>query len=177
MSRDSPMNRPSRSTRASHISSINLRQASRALWSPAQRKKTTTASQQELVMAFGKRSLIFAGLTAAMLAGTLSGASTATARTPFDGKWSVLIVTDAGTCDRAYRYALNIVNGRVTYDDPSFDISGHVDGRGDVSVNVSAGGQRASGSGELSGDYGHGRWRGNSSTSACSGHWEAERRG
>jgi len=118
---------------------------------------------------------IFVTLT--MAASALWSAPTATARTSFDGKWSVLIVTDAGTCDRAYRYALNIIDGRVTYDDPSFNVSGHVDGRGRVSVNVSAGGQHASGSGQLSGDYGRGRWSGRSSTSACSGHWEAERRG
>jgi hypothetical protein len=103
-------------------------------------------------------------------------APAAMAGSPFDGKWSVLIVTDAGTCDRAYRYGLNIVNGRITYPDQSFDISGRVDGRGAVNVVVSAGGQRASGSGRLSGDYGHGRWSGHSSSSECSGHWDAERR-
>jgi hypothetical protein len=99
------------------------------------------------------------------------------APTPFDGKWSVLIVTDAGTCDRAYRYALNISNGRVSYDDPSFSVSGHVDSRGNVSVSVSAGGERANGTGQLSSDYGSGDWTGHSSTSACSGYWQAERRG
>mgnify|MGYP001163432362 CR=1 FL=1 len=113
----------------------------------------------------------------ALAASSLRTAPAAVARTSFDGKWSVLIVTDAGTCDRAYRYALNIVNGRVTYDDPSFDVSGRVDARGRVSVNVSAGDERASGTGELSGKAGRGRWSGYSSTSACSGHWEAERRG
>jgi hypothetical protein len=101
----------------------------------------------------------------------------AIARSPYDGKWSVLIVTDAGTCDRAYRYALNIINGRVTYNDPSFEVSGHVDARGHVNVSVAAGGERASGSGQLSGDSGRGWWRGHSSSSNCSGHWEAERRG
>jgi hypothetical protein len=128
-------------------------------------------------MAMNKRSVIFAGLTALTLAGSLWSAPAAIARTPFDGKWSVLIVTDAGTCDRAYRYALDIVNGRVTYDDPSFNVSGRVDGRGRVSVSVSAGGQRATGSGRLSADYGRGRWSGHSATSECSGYWEAERRG
>jgi len=98
------------------------------------------------------------------------------ARTPFDGAWSVLIVTDAGGCDRAYRYALHIVNGKVSYDDPSFNVSGHVDAHGHVSVTISAGGQRASGSGRLSGNSGDGLWSGHSSTSQCSGHWEAERR-
>ena len=61
--------------------------------------------------------------------------------------------------------------------DPSFNISGHVDARGRVNVSVSAGGERASGNGELSGDSGRGLWIGHSATSACSGHWEAERRG
>jgi hypothetical protein len=116
-------------------------------------------------------------ITLALAASALWTAPAAVARMPFDGRWSVLIVTDAGTCDRAYRYALNIANGRVSYDDPSFNVSGHVDARGRVSVTVSAGGQRATGTGELSGDYGHGLWSGQSSVSACSGHWEAERRG
>jgi len=101
----------------------------------------------------------------------------AQARGPFDGNWSVLIVTDSGSCDRAYRYALKIADGRVFYDDPSFSVSGHVDARGNVSVGVSAGGQSANGSGRLSGNYGDGHWSGRSSSSACSGHWEAERRG
>jgi hypothetical protein len=123
-----------------------------------------------------KRSVI---LTIAALAlGTpLWTAPTAIAHTPFDGAWSVLIVTDAGTCDRAYRYALRISDGRVYYDDPSFNVSGRVDGRGRVIVSVNAGGQQANGSGRLSGSYGSGRWSGRSSTSQCSGHWEASRRG
>ncbi len=118
--------------------------------------------------------LSLAGFALAM---PLLTAPAAQARTPYDGAWSVLIVTDAGTCDRAYRYALRIENGRVYYDDPSFNVSGQVDGRGRVSVRLSAAGQQASGSGRLSGSYGNGRWSGRSSTSQCSGHWEASRRG
>ena len=44
-------------------------------------------------------------------------------------------------------------------------------------VGVSAGGQSATGYGRLSGNSGQGSWSGRSSTSQCSGHWEAERRG
>jgi hypothetical protein len=99
------------------------------------------------------------------------------ARTPFDGAWSVLIVTDQGTCDRAYRYALRIADGRVTYDDPSFNVSGGVDGSGRVCVAVSTGSQSATGYGRLSGNSGQGSWSGRSTTSQCSGHWQAERRG
>ncbi len=33
----------------------------------------------------------------------------------FDGPWSVVIITDEGNCDRAYRYGLRIEAGRVYY--------------------------------------------------------------
>jgi hypothetical protein len=133
-------------------------------------------------MTSGKPRILAAIVTACALGGAFWAvipwtATPAQARGPFDGNWSVLIVTDSGSCDRAYRYALKIADGRVFYDDPSFNVSGHVDARGNVSVGVSAGGQSANGSGRLSGNYGDGRWSGRSSTSACSGHWEAERRG
>jgi hypothetical protein len=94
----------------------------------------------------------------------------------FDGNWSVSIVTDSGSCDRGYRYALRIANGRIYYDNPSFNINGQVNARGQVSVTVSAGGQSASGTGRLSRDYGQGTWIGRSAADQCSGHWEAERR-
>src|SRR2546423_12245395 len=55
----------------------------------------------------------FAGL--AMLAATLPVSAPASARTNFDGTWSVLIVTQNGTCDRAYRYPVKIDNGSVGY--------------------------------------------------------------
>jgi hypothetical protein len=136
-------------------------------------------------MTTGKSRILAAIVSACALGGAFLALTTvlpwtatrAQARGPFDGNWSVLIVTDSGSCDRAYRYALKIADGRVFYDDPSFNVSGHVDARGNVSVGVSAGGQSANGSGHLSGNYGDGRWTGRSSTSACSGHWEAERRG
>ena len=124
-----------------------------------------------------KRSVILAGFSLIFLTICLFDALGAMARTAFDGAWSVLIVTDNGTCDRAYRYALRIADGRVFYDDPSFSISGGVDGAGRVQVRVAAGGQAATGYGRLSGNYGQGSWSGRSSTSQCSGHWEAERRG
>ena len=124
-----------------------------------------------------KRSVSVAGSLLILATMCLFGAAVATARTPFDGAWSVLIITDRGTCDRAYRYALRIADGRLYYDDPSFSVSGGVDGAGRVRVGVSAGGQSAAGYGQLSGNYGQGSWSGRSSTSLCSGHWEAERRG
>lgn len=101
----------------------------------------------------------------------------AAARTAFDGSWSVLIVTQRGTCDRAYRYGVEIVNGRVVYNGGIVNLAGHVNSGGSVSVSVSSGGGYASGSGRLSRQTGRGRWSGQSGGSACSGYWEAERRG
>ena len=46
--------------------------------------------------------------------------ATAASRRPpvpdrFDGTWSVEIITEAGTCDRAYRYPVRIENGRARF--------------------------------------------------------------
>jgi hypothetical protein len=103
---------------------------------------------------------------------------TATARTVYDGQWSVLIVTERGSCDRAYRYGVQIINGNVIYDGGGpISLSGRVLQNGSVQVSVSAGNGQAQGSGRLSTNVGRGSWRGRSSTDACSGYWEAERRG
>jgi len=99
------------------------------------------------------------------------------ARWSFDGAWSVVIITDSGTCDRQYRYGLQISNGRVVYQgDPSINIAGRVDPNGRVAVVVRSGDQVASGAGRLSRARGSGLWNGRSSTQLCSGHWVAERR-
>ena len=96
----------------------------------------------------------------------------------YDGLWSVLIITEKGTCDRGYRYAVRIKSGRVGHADPansSFRISGNVAGGGAARVSVARGNQSASGSGRLSANGGAGRWQ--SSKGECSGIWQAERRG
>ncbi len=96
----------------------------------------------------------------------------------YDGLWSVLIITEQGTCDRGYRYAVRIKGGRVGHADPansSFRISGSVAGGGATRVNVARGNQSAAGSGRLGRDSGAGRWK--SAKGECSGVWQAERRG
>jgi hypothetical protein len=116
-------------------------------------------------------------LAAALAVVPLLAGSATFARTPFDGRWSVSIITNAGACDRGYRYRLNIENGQITYDNPSVQVSGQVTPRGQVQVVVRAGGQQAVGSGRLSRDYGEGEWSGQSSAGQCSGVWQAEREG
>ena len=95
----------------------------------------------------------------------------------FDGRWSVVIITDSGPCDRAYRYGVRITGGRISYEgDSAAVINGQVDARGNVMVNLRYGQSGASGSGHLTESDGEGRWRGTSTSSSCSGRWEAERR-
>ena len=89
----------------------------------------------------------------------------------------MLIVTQAGDCDTAYRYAVNIEKGAVRYSgDAAVDFSGHVDAGGNVKVNIRLSGANAEGCGRLSGARGAGTWKGKSATAECRGRWEAERR-
>ncbi len=121
-----------------------------------------------------------AGLVLAMSLGSPAEARTSertTARTSYDGNWSVLIVTNKGPCDRGYRYGLSIRGGRVFYEGSlAVNVNGQVTGNGIVKVRVSAGSQGATGTGRLSRDYGEGSWQGDGSAGSCSGTWTAERR-
>ena len=121
------------------------------------------------------RSIVLAGALAS--AGIATPAGTALARTSYDGSWSVLIITQSGACDRAYRYGVQISNGYVLGGGGSANLQGHVANNGAVRVSVSAGDQRATGSGRLSRDRGSGVWRGQGPTGTCAGRWMAERRG
>ena len=112
-------------------------------------------------------------LTALAFAGALSAAAPAAATPSYDGLWSVVIVTQKGTCDRAYRYPVRISNGAVQNDGPSLiNVSGKVGGNGAVTVMVSAGDKSATGTGKLNGKLGGGKWSGGE----CAGTWQAERR-
>jgi hypothetical protein len=113
-------------------------------------------------------------LVAISFAGALGASAPAVSAPGYDGLWSVLIVTEKGTCDRAYRYPVRISKGALVNDsDSAFTITGKVGGNGAVTVTVSYGDKSASGSGRLAGDAGAGSWSGG----ACAGTWEAERRG
>jgi len=122
------------------------------------------------------RSIILAGALAS--AGVAAFAGTAEAFTGYDGSWSVLIVTNSGACERAYRYGVEISDGNVLYGGGGpVSLQGRVARNGAVRVSVAAGEQRAAGAGRLFRDHGGGYWRGEGPTGACAGRWEAERRG
>jgi hypothetical protein len=100
----------------------------------------------------------------------------AKAQTQFNGNWSVQIITNRGNCDRAYRYGVQIYNGRIAFvGNAPVNFFGTVTRAGTVRVTVSAGEQRANGSGRLWRHSGRGVWRGRGPTGTCSGTWVASR--
>lgn len=120
--------------------------------------------------------MLLSALAGFALAGTVAPASAA-ARMPYDGNWSVLIVTQKGPCDKAYRYGLSIRNGQVFYEGSApVNVRGGVAANGRVKVSVSAGSQGANGTGRLFATDGSGNWIGSGSMGSCSGTWSAERR-
>jgi hypothetical protein len=121
--------------------------------------------------------VVFARIGLALSAALLVLASASARTADFDGNWSVLVITESGNCDAAYRYGVTVDNGIVRYRGESgIDVRGSVDDRGRVRVAIGRGEQRAEGTGQLSQDSGSGTWSGSSSTNRCRGHWEAERR-
>jgi hypothetical protein len=116
-------------------------------------------------------------LVAAVAMAVAAWSEPARAQSSFDGSWSILIITDQGECDRAYRYGIRIVRGEIIYDgEAGVTFTGRVERNGRVTASVERGQQRATARGRLSGTRGSGTWSGISSTGACSGRWEAERR-
>ena len=118
--------------------------------------------------------IVMAGLS---LAAVVTAPSSLALAAALDGNWSVLVVTEKGTCDRGYRYSVAVANGQVVYNgDTAVSLSGTVAPNGAVKVSIKFGGQAADGAGRLSGNAGTGTWRGKGSSGDCAGRWEAERR-
>src|ERR1700730_7286104 len=84
---------------------------------------------------------------AAAFACTLSSPSPALAG-PFDGSWSVLVITRSRPCDQSYRYGVTISNGVVSGAGAA-SVLGRVTQNGSVSVSISGAQGSAHGSGKL----------------------------
>ena len=95
----------------------------------------------------------------------------------FDGTWSVEIITEAGPCDRAYRYPVKIEGGRARFVGSAFVIRGSVARNGTLKGSISAGATTADVVGRLgTNGFGNGTWTAAGSLD-CRGRWNAERRG
>jgi hypothetical protein len=91
----------------------------------------------------------------------------------FDGRWSVLVITEKGDCDPGYRYEVMVGQGQVNYaGDAAIGMDGTIAPNGNVKVSVGRHGEHTTGIGRLSSNAGVGTWR----SDACAGRWEAERR-
>lgn len=91
------------------------------------------------------------------------------AQTPYDGLWSVTVVTKSGSCEPETRSTLTISDGKISA--VGADVTGSIGREG--AVKVSIGGAYANG--QLSGNAGSGKWNGASGGIPCSGRWEASR--
>lgn len=125
-----------------------------------------------------RKSALLALAAATIAAGTvLWPAGPISAAAKYDGDWSVVVITEQGTCDRAYRYPVKVVNGSIKYlSEAGITITGRVDGQGRIKASIRRGEQYAEGSGRLSASDGAGTWSGKDRVSECSGRWEAEKR-
>ena len=110
----------------------------------------------------------------AAIAGLLAFASSADARTAYDGSWQLVFVTQKGACDPSYNFTVNISDGIVSH--PNLvRFRGHVAKSGAVRASVAVTDKYASGSGRLSGTDGRGIWSGHSGNARCAGYWTARR--
>jgi hypothetical protein len=129
----------------------------------------------EAAMTLISRAIPVFAAAAVLAASAVPASAPAFAKSNYDGHWSVLIVTQKGTCDRAYRYPVKIDNGAVGYaGSASFNVSGKVGANGAVTVIVSHGDKSATGTGRMSTTDGSGIWT--AASGECSGTWTAERR-
>jgi hypothetical protein len=110
-------------------------------------------------------------IAAAVLAAVpLTGAS---ARTAYDGSWSLDFVTQRGDCD-TYHFDVAIADGVVSH--PNLvRFHGRVSAAGVVRASVAVQDKYAAGSGRLTPTTGRGTWSGYSGSAKCSGVWTGRR--
>ena len=115
-------------------------------------------------------------LTVTIAAALRLSGGVASAQQRFDGNWSVQVVTQTGSCQKAYRFPVVIQNGQVRYGGAEgIAVSGAVTSKGVIRGNFGVGSAQASVSGRLSSRTGSGTWVGSGSFN-CSGQWQAEKR-
>jgi hypothetical protein len=118
-------------------------------------------------MAQFRNTLIVTGLLLSAAAPIAQPAHAAT----YDGRWSVQIASNSPACGNGASVSIGISNGQVASGDASMSARGRVADAGEISVTLSNGIRRATGSGHLAGSSGSGTWHG----PLCSGTWTAQR--
>jgi hypothetical protein len=116
-----------------------------------------------------RRTRIRVLFAASIFAAAGLAAAHATANHPYDGSWSVTVMTKNGSCEPSTRSMLMVSEGRVSAAGAA--ISGTIGREGLVRVSING----AYANGQLSGNSGSGKWNGASAGVPCSGRWEASR--
>jgi len=94
--------------------------------------------------------------------------------TGYDGSWHLTFATQAGPCEQAYDFDVNIRNGVIT--EPNLvKFRGIVASNGMARASVEVQDKVASGSGRLSATSGRGTWSGRSGSEKCAGYWTAKK--
>jgi hypothetical protein len=111
-----------------------------------------------------------------MIAAAIAGcgvliSNAASARSPYDGPWTVTMRTMRGDCSASFFFGVNIWNGHINASGGGFRLTGHVNSKGGVSATI-GGGDRATG--RLRRATGYGSWV--SPARGCTGNWSAVRR-
>ena len=105
----------------------------------------------------------------AAISGLAISTISAGAQTPYDGLWSVTIVTKAGSCEPTASSIVTVSDGKVSGAGDAITCS--VGREGAVRVSI----RGAYANGQLSGNAGSGKWNSASTGVPCSGRWEASR--
>ena len=95
----------------------------------------------------------------------------ALAQSPYDGLWTVTIVTNSGSCEPTASSTLTVTDGKISA--PGTDVTGSVGHEGLVKVSING----AYANGQITGNTGSGKWNGASAGIPCSGRWHAARQG
>jgi len=108
----------------------------------------------------------------ALCASVLTGAiSPALAQSPYDGLWTVTIITNTGSCEPTASSTLTVTDGKISA--PGTDVTGSIGHEGLVKVSING----AYANGQITGNSGSGKWNGASAGIPCSGRWHASRQG
>ncbi len=121
-----------------------------------------------------QRVLRWAIVAAAVSVTALPGTAEARRLGAYDGTWNVVFATRRGNCSSGRNIPFAVSGNRVSSAGGG-KVSGTVARGGNVSVAVSVGVSRASGSGRLTLRSGAGRWSGIITGDQCSGTWQATR--
>jgi hypothetical protein len=119
------------------------------------------------------------GLAAAASLAALCLSSPAMAASPYDGSWTMQLVTTSGHCG-VINMGMAINGGHISATSGKFvmhkiALNGLIWGSGKTKINGVAGPRQAVGIGHFTKAKGSGKWNGTGPAGVCSGYWVAAR--